>query len=215
MIQTLLLILPFGLTGALSPIMLTEQTMLLTTPGGLRAGRRYAAGAVLVLLGFVAVLVLFGSAISLPQEPKLDANLDITIGVVLIVLSLFLRKPRIHRQKKKHHGHHLGGSTAFGFGAFSMATNFTTLALMIPASKLIAASDLEFPAREVLVLVLVVMASTPAWLPLALTAVDPGPAERGLRAFGRVIEERGRLLTVLLLGALGLLLVVRGIVHGG
>ena len=64
-------------------------------------------------------------------------------------------------------------------------------------------------------LVLVGMASTPAWLPLALTAVAPGPAERGLRAFGRLIEERGRLLTVLLLGALGLLLILRGIVNGG
>ena len=215
MIQTLLLILPFGLTGALSPIMLTEQTMMLATSGGLQAGRRYAAGAALVLLAFVAVLVLFGSVISLPQEPKLDANLDIAIGLALVALSLFLRKPRIHRHRKKQHESHLGGSTAFGFGAISMATNFTTLALMIPPSKIIAASDLEFPAREILVLVLVVMASTPAWLPLALPAVAPGPAERGLRAFGGLIEERGRLLTVVLLGALGLLLILRGIVNGG
>lgn len=214
MIQTFLLILPFGITGALSPIMLTEQTMMLATSGGLRAGRRYATGAVLVLLAFVALLVLFGSVISLPQEPKLDANLDIAIGIALIALSLFLRKPRIHR-KKKHHERHLGGSTAFGFGMVSMATNFTTLALMIPASKIISASDLEFPAREILVLALVVMASTPAWLPLALTVVAPGPAERGLRAFGHLIEERGRLLTVLLLAALGLLLILRGIFNGG
>jgi len=214
LIQTFLLILPFGLTGALSPIMLTEQTMLLTTSGGLRAGRRYAAGAIIVLLVFVAALVTFGRVISLPQEPKLDANLDIAIGIALIGLSIFLRKPRIHRKKKAHHKSRLGGSTAFGFGALSMATNFTTLALMIPASKIIAASDLDFPVRDVIVLALVVMASTPAWLPLALATVAPGPAERGLSALGRLIEERGRLLSVLLVAALGLLLIGRGIING-
>ncbi len=64
-----------------------------------------------------------------------------------------------------------------------------------------------------LVLVLATIVSTPAWLPVALTAVAPGPAQRGLRAIGEFIQNYGRRLTVILVGALGLLLVVRGILH--
>jgi hypothetical protein len=47
----------------------------------------------------------------------------------------------------------------------------------------------------------------------ALTAVAPGAAERGLRAIGDLIEQRGRLLTVLFVAGLGVLLVFRGIVR--
>jgi len=214
-IQTFLLILPFGLAGAVSPVMLTEQTVLLATPDGRSAGRRYAAGAALTLLVFAGVLVTFGRVIALPEEPKLDATLDIVIGVFLVGLALFLRRPRIHRSKKRHHAPRFGAREAFGFGAFSMATNLTTLALVVPASKIIAASDLDFPLRDLMVLVLVVMCSTPAWLPIALTAIAPGPTERGLRSFGDVIERRGRFLTVLLLGGIGILLIVHGIFNLG
>ena len=215
MIQTFLLILPFGLAGAVSPVMLTEQTVLLATRDGKRAARRYAAGAALVLLVFTGFLVVFGRAISLPEEPKLDATLDIVIGVFLVGLALFLRKPRIHREKKRHHAPRFGAGEAFGFGAFSMATNFTTLALVVPAAKIIAASDLDFPLRDLLVVVLVIMCSTPAWLPVALTAIAPGPTERGLEAFGSLIERRGRVLTVALLGGLGVLLVIHGVFNVG
>lgn len=100
-----------------------------------------------------------------------------------------------------------------GFGVFSMATNFKTLALVVPAAKEIASSDLELAGRAVVIAVLVMLASMPAWLPVALTAVAPGAAERGLLAIGDLIERRGLLLTVLVLAALGLLLVVRGIVR--
>jgi hypothetical protein len=59
----------------------------------------------------------------------------------------------------------------------------------------------------------VVLASTPAWLPVALTAVAPGAAERGLLPIGDLIERRGRLLAVLVVVGLGLLMVVRGILR--
>jgi hypothetical protein len=73
-LQVLAVVVPFGLASAVSPVMLIEQTVILAGPDGKRASTRYAAGAALTLLLFVSFLVLFGRAISLPQEPHLDAR---------------------------------------------------------------------------------------------------------------------------------------------
>lgn len=213
MLQVLAFVVPFGLAGAISPVMLIEQTVILAGPDGERPGTRYAAGAALTLLLFVSVLVLFGRAISLPQEPHLDATLDIVIGASLMVFALAIRwrRPRDHNAQRARRGVSL--REALGLGVFSMATNFTTLALVIPAAKEIAASHLDLPGRAVVIAVLVALASTPAWLPVALTAVVPGAAERGLLAVSDLIEHRGRLLLALFVAGLGLLLVVRGILR--
>jgi hypothetical protein len=109
----------------------------------------------------------------------------------------------------------MGPGAALALGAVSMATNVTTLALVIPAAKEIAASELGFASRGVLVLALVGLASSPAWSPVVLTEVAPGPAERGLRTVAGLIVRRGRLLTVLCLATFGALLVLRGIIRLG
>ena len=212
MLQVLALIIPFGLAGAVSPVMLTEQTILLAGTDGRRSATRYAAGAAAVLLVFVGALILFGRAVSLPQEPTLDATLDFVIGGLLLAAALLIHHRRPREPRPAHPGRTLGPHQALGFGAFSMATNFTTLAFVVPGAKVIAASDLGLVGRTLAVAVLVGLASTPAWLPIALTRVAPGPAARGLGALRGLIERRGRIITVLFLAGLGLLLVVHGLV---
>jgi threonine/homoserine/homoserine lactone efflux protein len=215
MIQTFFALLPFALAAAVSPMMLTEQTLLLTGANGRIAGRHYAIAAALVLLLFVGLLVFFGQAISLPQEPSLNSNLDIIIGILLVSASLLIRRRRKHgtdQKKEKKTSQRFGPSIAYAFGAFSMATNFTTLALVVPAAKEIAVSGSPFPERELLVLLLVLIASTPAWLPLALATIAPGRAERVLLGIGQFIETNGRRLTVILLLVIGLFLVGRGVI---
>ena len=135
------------------------------------------------------------------------------IGALLVAFALAIRwrQPREHKEHRARR--EIGPGEALGFGVFSMATNFTTLALVVPAAKEIASSDLELAGRAVVIAVLVMLASMPAWLPVALTAVAPGAAERGLLAIGDLIERRGRLLMVLVFAGLGLLLVVRGILR--
>ena len=130
----------------------------------------------MVLTTFVIVvaIVLFGRAISLPSKPHLDAPLDLVVGLVLVnvaVLILVLGRRRSGSRSRK------GGDdgrparslrqarAAFPFGVFSMATNFTTLALLAAAAKEISRTDAEIATVAVLVLVLVGLASTPAWCP--------------------------------------------------
>lgn len=195
--------------------MLTEQTVLLASSGK-SASSRFALGAFLVALTFVGILVAFGQVIELPQEPKLDATLDIVLGVALIALSVLIeggshvmkrRKPS--RQKKSRSG--LGPRQAFGFGLFSMATNLTTLVLLVPAAKLIAAEGTSFVESMVLVLLLAVFAATPAWLPVALTEAAPGATRTGLGWLSGMISRYGRQMTAALIAGLGFFLVIRGV----
>ena len=143
MLAALAVVIPLGLAGAISPVLLTEQTVVLGGPDGRRAGVRYAAGVVLTTFVAVVVIVLFGRAISLPTEPHLDASLDLVVGLVLVsvaVLVLVLGRRRSGSPTRKGgddrdaSGSHQARA-AFPFGVFSMATNFTTLALIAVAAK--------------------------------------------------------------------------------
>ncbi len=90
MLAALAVVVPLGLGGAVSPVMLTEQTVLLSGPDGRRAGMRYAAGVVLATFVIVVAIVLFGHAISLPTEPHLDATLDLVLGLVLVNVAVLV-----------------------------------------------------------------------------------------------------------------------------
>ena len=90
MLAALAVVIPLGLGGAISPVMLTEQTVLLAGPDGGRAAVRYATGVVLTGFVIVVVIVLFGRAISLPTEPHLDATLDLVLGLVLVNVAVLI-----------------------------------------------------------------------------------------------------------------------------
>lgn len=211
MLKLLLFVIPLGLAGAISPVLLTEQTVVLAGPDGRRTARAFAAGAMVTLFAFVALLVLFGTSIELPKTPHLNATLDVVIGVLLLAFAIFLQLRSPKEKTDKPPRGPMNPRAAYVFGTVSMATNFTTLALIIPASKEIASSDVDLLGRAVVAVVLVVLASIPAWLPLALTALAPGPAMRGLDAFGDFIQRNGRLATVILVALVGAFLVVRGV----
>ena len=221
MLAALAVIIPLGLGGAVSPVMLTEQTVLLAGPDGGSAGVRYAAGVVLTTLVIVVGIVLFGRAISLPTEPHLDATLDLVVGLVLVNVAVLVlvsgRRRSGSPSRKGGDDRSADGSrqarAAFAFGVFAMATNFTTLALIAPAAKEISRTDAEIAAATVLVLVLVGLVSMPAWVPVALTRVAPGSSQRGLAAVRDQIARRGRGFTVGVLSAAGLFFIARGLIH--
>ena len=222
MLAALAVVIPLGLGGAVSPVMLTEQTVLLAGPDGRRAGVRYAAGVVLTTFVIVVAIVLFGRAISLPTKPHLDATLDLVVGLVLVTVAVFVlvlgRRGDGSPSREGGDDHRrVSGSrrarAAFPFGVFSMATNVTTLALIAAAAREISRADVEIAAVAVLVLVLVGLVSTPAWVPVALTRAAPGPSQRGLAAVRDQIARRGRGFTIGLLIAAGLFFIGRGLIR--
>jgi len=220
-LAALAVVIPLGLGGAVSPVMLTEQTVLLAGPDGGRAAVRYAAGVVLTTFAIVVALVLFGRAISLPTEPHLDATLDLILGLVLgIVAVLVLVSARRRGRAPSRKGDHDRGANgyrqaraAMALGVFAMATNVTTLALIAPAAKEISRADVEIAAEAMLILVVVGLVSMPAWVPLVLTRVGPGHSRRGLAVVRDQIARRGRGFTIGLLGAAGLFFIGRGLIR--
>ena len=220
-LAALALVIPLGLGGAVSPVMLTEQTVLLAGPDGRRAGIRYAAGVILTTFVIVVAIVLFGRAISLPTEPHLDASLDLVVGLVLVFAAALVfvlgRRRSGSPSRKDDDDRGASGSrrarAAFPFGVFSMATNFTTLALIAAAAKEISRTDAEIAAAGVLVLVLGALVTTPAWVPVALTRVAPDPSERAFAALRGQIARRGRVIIVGLLSAAGLFFIGRGLIR--
>jgi len=214
-------VIPLGLAGAVSPVMLTEQTVLLAGRDGARAGPRFAAGVILVLLIVVGTVMLFGRAISLPTEPRLNASLDLLLGLLLLSVAVLAHALGGRLAARSSHGsaHRQDPSgsrrarAAFPFGVFSMATNFTTLALMVPAAKEISTADVDLAGRTILVLVLVGLAATPAWLPVALSRIAPDRGRRMFAALQTLIDRRGRTAIVVLLGTGGLFFVGRGAIR--
>jgi threonine/homoserine/homoserine lactone efflux protein len=220
-LAALAVVIPLGLGGAVSPLMLTEQTVLLAGPDGGRAGIRYAAGVVLTTFVIVVALVLFGRAISLPTEPHLDATLDLVLGLLLVTVAVLVLVSRRRRggspNRKGADDRHSSGSRrargSFAFGVFAMATNVTTLALLAPAAKEISRAGGEIATVALLVVVLVALVSMPAWVPVVLTRVAPGPSQHGLAAVRDQVARRGRGFTVALLSAAGLFFVGRGLIR--
>jgi hypothetical protein len=213
MVAVLALVIPFGLAGAVSPMMLTEQAVLLSGPDGPRTAGRYAAGAALVLLALAGLVVLCGRSVALPRRPHLDASLDLALGAALGAIAWALHRRRRDTSHPSRPRRIVDRRAALAFGAASMATNFTTLAVMVPAAKEIAASHLAAIERLVPLAIFVALASTPAWSPVALTELAPGPAQRLLRAFAALVARRGRQITVVLVAVLGTLLVARGVIR--
>ena len=215
MLHLLLAVVPLGLAAGVSPVMLTEQMALLAVPSGRRAAWLYATGTAAVLVLLVLGLLVLGRRLSLPSAPELGATLDLWIGGGLLVLAAMvsLLWPEHRGRESRRRTHHLNPAAAFGFGAFAMATNVTTLALVVAATREVAASPVATWQRLLAGLLIVVLACLPAWGPVALAASAPHTAGRVLDELDGLVRRHGRLLVVLLVAGGGVFLVVRGLLR--
>jgi hypothetical protein len=213
-LDLLRVVVPLGLSAAVSPVMLSEQVVIVGGQRGRRTGGLFALGTVLVLLLVVVAVVLVGRSVRLPQAPDLDATADIVLGGVLLgsalVLARVRRRPSHRDQPKARRS--LSPSSALGFGVFSMATNFTTLTLVVVAAKDVTATDPTAVTAAVALAVLVALAAMPAWAPVLL-AFLPGRSTMALAALSDQVSRHGRQLAVLVLLVVGAFLVVRGVLR--
>ncbi|MEO6997051.1 MAG: GAP family protein [Terracoccus sp.] len=215
MLGALAIIVPLAVAGSISPVMLTEQTLILARRDGRRAGSLYAAGAVVTLLVLVVAMVILGRAFRLPSEPRLSESLDLVVGAVLLGLAALVVALGRHRHvpATTRRTHPRVARAALPFGVFSMATNVTTLALMVPAAKVISSASVGLAGRTLLVAVLVGIASVPAWGPVALTMVAPDVGQRALAALRHLIIRWGRTVIIVASVVAGLFFVLRGTVR--
>lgn len=213
-LDLLRVVLPLGLSAAVSPVMLSEQAVLVGGPNGRRTGSLYAAGTLLVLAVVIVAVTLLGRAVALPSAPHLDATADLVLGVVLLGSAVVVARVRSRRpaQKGRSTRGPMGPSMAFGFGVVSMATNVTTLTVVVVAAKDVSAAGSPIVASAAALGLLAVLAAMPAWVPVLL-AVLPGRSTMALAAISDQVSRHGRQLAVVVLILVGAFLVVRGIVR--
>lgn len=207
------ILVPVSLAAAVSPMMFSEQLLLLGGRDGRTAARRFALGALGVVLLVVAVVMTVGAGLSLPRALRLSAGLDVTLGALLLVLAVVVhrrgeRRPRPSGSESGSAPR--GARAAFAFGVFSMATNVTTLPLLVVGSKDVAASGVPVLGAAVALGLLVCGASAPAVVPLVLDLLPGG--RRVLEQVAGLLARHSRAIAVVVLAGAGLLFVVKGTV---
>lgn len=174
-------LLPLALLAAVSPVLLLNAFRV-TSDDGTRAGARFAAGAVLVLLVVgVAAMGIMGASASREISRALASRVvDAVLAVVVIGYGIW---QLVHRREAAHTAQVAatpattkGGG--FGAGFIGMLTNFTTLPLFLSASQYLGARDASWTLKSVLLAVLIVIVATPSWLPWALSSARRGHAVR-------------------------------------
>ena len=212
-LDLLAVVTPLGLSAAVSPVMLSEQVVVVGGPQGRRLGLLYAVGVASVLVVVVIAVSVLGRSLRLPTAPHLDASADVVLGLGLLLVAWFVHRQRSRRPPTEARPRRaMTPPVALGFGVVSMATNVTTLAIVVVAVKEVTATGDPVLDRAPALALLVVLASIPAWLPVLLTLL-PERAGRLLVTVNEVVSRHGRQVVVVLLLALGAFLVVRGVVH--
>ena len=163
--------------AAVSPTLFVAVLVLLTS------SERPRSRAVAFIVGAAAPLVLIaalGMSVfrhAASGHPQISPVVDLTFGVVLLLLGTHTLRTPATRQHKSSRSRPAGPVASAVLGAVLMVTNFSSLALFVPAVKEVAVATSLGTADRVLVLTVTVVVSLLAVLvPLLLFTLAPGKA---------------------------------------
>lgn len=215
-------VLPLAFGAAVSPMVLAAVVLILSSgehPRGRALAFLAGASVPLLVAGAFGAMVL-GRA-SAPSSPRLSLSpsVDIAFGALLLLLAAgtaLHRSPSAHeRNSAKTADAAIGGGSHlgrfFGFGFWSMSTNPTTLAMVIPASKDIGRSPIDPVERAIVFVALVVITLAPIIVPIVLSVAAPSYSRRVLGRIGRAARAHRRGVAAVVMVVLGVYLIVRGV----
>jgi len=210
-------IVPLALGAAVSPTILAFSVLVLSGDHGRARMVVFTIMNVLVLIaiGLAGFVIFKHAAGSGPrgQQKAAAAAIDTVLGLILILLGCrnALRHPAAEDSDTKvaDSAAHLGRYAALG--VVMMLSNFTTLALFLPADKEIAISKLPLGDHLAALSVLIVFATVTAWIPLLAVTLAPGPAGRGLGAVNRFVHSYRRQISVVVCFGFGIYLLTKGL----
>ena len=213
-------VLPLALGAAVSPTIMTLSVLVLSGPHGKARQAVFTA----VNVGLMSVIAIVGGGIlahaaTSHRSGKVhtaSAVIDITLGVVLLLL--LAREhwaPATNTEKAQADKAATDPGVAplkyAGLGVALTVSNFTTLALFLPALKEIGISRQPRINELIAGAVLVIIATVTAWGPLFLTLIAPRPAERILGAINRFTTTYKHQIVQVVLLVFGVYLLVKGI----
>ncbi len=185
------------------------QLRTLTGPRRLARGAALAAGAALPLTILAFLAVGLGVSISLHASPKVKPIVDIAFGLALAGLGV--RALRSQPKPKPAQEQSTSVGRAFVVGCLAMATNVTTIALFIPAMKLIAVAGVDDADKAVAGAAVFAITLAVLLLPLAATVFAPQASGKALDGLGSWMQAHQRAINVALSFGFGLYLLVKGV----
>lgn len=212
-------IVPLGLGGAISPTVLTVSVLLMCSPRRpVARGAVFALGvlSVLVVLSVLGITVLerFGEHHPSATERAVSDAIDVVLGIVLLALAartaLRPRDPTTETTAKRP-ADRGGVASAYVVGLVMMATNVTTIVLYIPAMRDIGRADVSTTDQGIALVIMLVLASLPATVPLLLRVVAPGPAQRALTRLDGAMTRHRRTIVLVVEIVFGVYLIIRGV----
>ena len=216
-------VLPLAAGAAISPTIMTLSVLILGGPHGKARQTVFTV----VNVSLMCLLGVFGTAYMAHAADRHKTGkvnsasvvVDVTLGIVLLLLAI-----REHyspaKDTEQDSADEAGKSTGIAvpkyaaLGVVMTLTNFTTLALFAPALKEIAISKQPQSTELVVGLILVVIATVTAWLPLLLTVLVPGPAERILGSINHFTTTYKHQIVQVVMLVFGAYLLTKGLTRG-
>ena len=213
-------VLPLALGAAVSPTIMTLSVLVLSGPHGKARQAVFTA----VNVGLMSVIAIVGGSVLAHAATRhrsgkvhtASAVIDITLGVVLLLL--LAREhwaPAQDTEKTQAAKAAVEPGVAplryVGLGIALTISNFTTLALFLPALKEIGISRQPRINELIAGAMLVIIATVTSWGPLLLSVIAPRPAESILSAINRFTTTYKQQIVQVVLLVFGVYLLVKGL----
>ena len=212
-------ILPLAAGAAISPTILTLSVLVLSGPHGKARQAIFTA----VNIGLMVLIAVFGTKMLSHVASHrgggshaVTETIYVTLGIVLVLLSVREHfQPAKDTEKEEAEDAAKSAGLApvryMTLGLVMTATNFTTLALFIPALREIAVSTVPSGDRLLAGAILVSLATITSWLPLLGTLVAPGPAGKALTAIHDFTTKYKHQIVEIVLLVFGVYMIIKGL----
>lgn len=204
-------VLPLALGAAVSPTVLAVVLLLLATKArGKALAGAFTAGAFVPLAALtVLTLTIWRTAADHARHPNaVSAGIDLAFGLALILFGLHTLLTPAPDRPPRPRSFRVG--SAFALGVVVMATNFSSLLLVMPALKEVTQSRQPFGPKAVAVLVIVLFTMLPALVPIGFALAAPGAADRVLGAVRTFVQRHSRAIGMVISMVFGVYLSVKG-----
>jgi hypothetical protein len=214
MLELLAALLPLMLAAAANPAVVTVVLLTLTaSERPLARATAFVAGfaIALVAVGIVGLVLIGRARERVSPGGSLAGAVDIALGVGLLVLGAiaFARRGRTGGADRLLE--RFGPGSFVAVGAVFMVTDASALAAYAPLLREIAVADVTRAERAIALALSDAVIIAPVAAPVVVCVLAPRSADRALAATRRWLDRYGWLTAVLVFGAIGAYLLIRGI----
>jgi thiol:disulfide interchange protein len=202
------------------PLLITIVVIVLRTEHPVRLLAAFLAGGLLatISVGLALVFSFDGSGLLNDNRKSVDPALNIVVGALALIVALVVwrldARPRDAKPVKKKHGsaeHYLENARLAFLGGLLL--NIVPGLFPIIALKDVAEAGYSAPANVVLVVVFYLVMFASVEIPLVSYLVRPETTVRTVQRLNDWLDRNARKVAALVLAAVGLYLVVRGLLQ--